>query len=61
MRRPKPDRGKLGSKRHVLVDAGGIPLALLLSAANVHDSRLFEPLLLVWLRVGHGIVMEWIG
>jgi transposase len=27
------------------VDASGIPLALLLSAANVHDSRLFEPLL----------------
>jgi transposase len=29
----------------VIVDAGGIPLAPLLSAANVHDSRLFEPLL----------------
>jgi transposase len=29
----------------VIVDAHGIPLALLLSAANVHDSRLFEPLL----------------
>ncbi len=30
---PNPtDRGKPGSKRHVLVDAGGIPLALLLSA-----------------------------
>jgi transposase len=44
--RPEPDRpGKPGSKRHVLVDAGGIPLALLLSAANVHDSRLLEPLL----------------
>jgi transposase len=43
---PNPtDRGKPGSKRHVLVDASGIPLALLLSAANVHDSRLFEPLL----------------
>ena len=28
------DRGKLGSKRHILVDAGGIPLAVLLSAAN---------------------------
>jgi transposase len=43
---PNPtDRGKPGSKRHVLVDAGGIPLALLLSAANVHDSRLLEPLL----------------
>jgi IS5 family transposase len=27
------------------VDANGIPLALLLSAANIHDSRLFEPLI----------------
>jgi IS5 family transposase len=27
------------------VDASGVPFALLLSAANVHDSRLFEPLL----------------
>ena len=43
---PNPtDRGKPGSKRHILVDAGGVPLALLLSAANVHDSRLLEPLL----------------
>jgi transposase len=43
---PNPtDRGKPGSKRHVLVDAHGIPLALLLSAANTHDSQLFEPLL----------------
>jgi transposase len=29
----------------VIVDAGGVPLALLLSAANVHDSLVFEPLL----------------
>ena len=29
----------------MLVDASGVPLALLLSAANVHDSRLLEPLL----------------
>ena len=43
---PNPtDRGKPGTKRHVLVDANGIPLALLLSAANVHDGCLFEPLL----------------
>ena len=43
---PNPtDRGRPGSKRHVVVGAGGVPLALLLSAANVHDSRLFEPLL----------------
>ncbi len=27
------------------MDANGIPLALLLSAANIHDSRLFEPLI----------------
>ena len=43
---PNPtDRGKQGSKRHVLVDASGVPLALLLSPANAHDSRLFELLL----------------
>jgi transposase len=46
VRRPNPtDRGKPGSKRHVLVDASGVPLALLLSSANTHDSQLFEPLL----------------
>ena len=33
------DRGKLGTKRHLVVDRNGIPLAMLLSAANVHDSR----------------------
>lgn len=28
-----------------MVDANGVPLAALLSAANTHDSKLFEPLL----------------
>lgn len=43
---PNPtDRGKPGSKYHLLVDAAGVPLAALLSAANTHDSRLLEPLL----------------
>ena len=43
---PNPtDRGKPGSKRHVLVDAGGIPLALALTPANVHDSTVLEPAL----------------
>ena len=43
---PNPtDRGKPGSKRHVLVDANGIPLALLLTPANVHDSTMLEPAL----------------
>jgi transposase len=43
---PNPtDRGKPGSERHVLVDAGGIPLAFLLTSANVHDSVMLEPVL----------------
>jgi transposase len=40
---PNPtDRGKSGSKRHLIVEKQGIPLAVKLSAANVHDSKLFE-------------------
>jgi transposase len=43
---PNPtDRGKNGSKYHLLTDAAGVPLAAVLSAANTHDSMLFEPLL----------------
>jgi IS5 family transposase len=43
---PNPtDRGKSGSKRHVLVDASGIPLSLALTPANVHDSLMLEPVL----------------
>jgi transposase len=38
------DRGKPGSKYHLLIDNGGIPLAVGLSAANTHDSQLLEPL-----------------
>ena len=35
---PNPtDRGKSGSKHHVLTDANGIPLAVILTAANVPD------------------------
>ena len=39
------DRGRPGTKRHLIVDATGIPLAILLSPANHHNSRVFEPLL----------------
>ena len=43
---PNPtDRGKSGSKRHLLVDRGGVPLAVRHSAANVHDSRMLETML----------------
>jgi len=31
------DRGKLGTKRHILVDGRGAPLAIVLSGANAHD------------------------
>nr|WP_245785028.1 IS5 family transposase [Geodermatophilus amargosae] len=39
------DRGKAGSKYHLLVDAGGLPLNVLVSGANRHDSMLVEPIL----------------
>ena len=43
---PNPtDRGKPGTKRHVVVERRGLPLAHLLSGANRHDSVVFEPLL----------------
>jgi hypothetical protein len=38
------DRGKPGAKYHLLIDGGGLPLAVGLSAANTHDSQLLEPL-----------------
>lgn len=37
---PNPvDRGKNGSKLHLLTDASGLPLAVALSGANTHDSN----------------------
>ncbi|MEU5572531.1 IS5 family transposase [Streptomyces coeruleorubidus] len=44
---PNPvDRGKKGSKLHVLSDAQGIPLAVAVSRANMHDSLALKPLIL---------------
>ena len=37
--------GKKGSKRHLLVDGRGVPLSLVVSAANVHDVNGLEPVL----------------
>lgn len=39
------DRGKPGSKMHVLSDADGLPLRVGLSAANTHDSQALKPML----------------
>jgi len=44
---PNPtDRRKAGSKHHLCTDAQGIPLSAQVTAANLHDSRQFQPLLL---------------
>jgi hypothetical protein len=44
---PNPvDRGKKGSKLHVLSDAAGLPLVVAVSAANIYDSQAFKPLLM---------------
>jgi transposase len=43
---PNPtDRGKQGSKRHVVSDGNGTPLALIQTGANVHDSQQAIPLI----------------
>ena len=39
------DRGKAGSKLHLAGKRGGLPLALILSAANANDSTMLEAVL----------------
>lgn len=42
---PNPTgRRKLGSKHHLIVDAQGIPLAVILTGANLHDMTQLDPL-----------------
>jgi putative transposase len=37
---PNPtDRAKLGTKRHLLTDGQGIPLSVVITAANTHDMK----------------------
>jgi transposase len=44
---PNPtDRAKLGTKYHVAVDGGGVPVACATTAANVNDTLAFERLFL---------------
>jgi putative transposase len=33
------DRGKIGTKRHVLTDQYGVPLSVVITAANTHDKK----------------------
>ncbi len=39
------DRGKPGSKMHILSDANGLPLLVGVSAANTHDSEGLKPMI----------------
>src|ERR671915_1626256 len=44
---PNPvDRGKAGSKIHVLSDRAGLPLSVAVSAANTNDSYALKPLVM---------------
>jgi hypothetical protein len=38
------DRGKPGSKLHLVGDGGGLPLTAVVTAANVNDTTLFQAL-----------------
>jgi transposase len=43
---PNPtDRGKPGTKRHIVSDRRGTPLAVVVTGANRHDSAVFEALI----------------
>ncbi len=43
---PNPtDRGKEGTKRHLLTEGGGLPFGLTVTGANVHDMRQVEAVL----------------
>jgi len=39
------DKAKKGTKRHLVSDRRGVPLAVMLTAANVHDSMVFKELI----------------
>ena len=44
---PNPtDRGKKGSKRHLLVDGRGVPLSLVVTGANVNDLTKLDDVLI---------------
>ena len=38
------DRGKDGSKIHLITERTGLPLSVGISGANLHDSQALEPL-----------------
>jgi transposase len=49
------DRGKLGTKRSLLVDSTGVPLGCVVAPANRHDSPLLRPTLEKLARFDEGL------
>ncbi len=47
------DRGKLGTKRHILTDKDGIPLSIVITSANTMMLLLQLMQLTVWLSKDH--------
>ncbi|SEG91983.1 Transposase DDE domain-containing protein [Thermomonospora echinospora] len=39
------DRGKNGSKIHLITERTGLPISVAISAANLHDSQVLQPLI----------------
>ncbi len=54
---PDPtNRGKKGTKRHIVVDGHGTPLGVVISGSNVHDSKMLEAVLDDVPSIGNGRV-----
>jgi hypothetical protein len=54
------DRGKPGSKLHLVCDGSGLPLTVAVTAANVNDSTMFEALMddVPAVRTPHGLAED---
>ncbi len=58
---PNPtDRGKKGSKFHLVVDRQNLPLSIDVSAANLHDGQALIPLVVLTWSVVH-TVDRWVS
>ena len=53
VRRNPTDRGKQGSKCHLLVDGRGVPLSLVVTGANAHDVTQLEAVLSACMNKRH--------
>ena len=52
------DRGKLGTKRSLQTDGGGIPIGLAVAGANVHDAKLLQETIEDSIERAVGLVAE---